>query len=79
MENPPEITKSTMDKRREYIKNRFPCISDCDMCGLRPILRERCRIVEMRPVIIMIMRGMESTNVVMVDVIIDSRKGLLHR
>ncbi len=34
MGNPPEITESTTDERREYIKKRYPCISDCDMCGL---------------------------------------------
>ena len=34
MVNPPEITESTTDERREYIKKRYPCISDCDMCGL---------------------------------------------
>ena len=30
----PEIELSTEDERRKYIKDRFPCISDCDMCGL---------------------------------------------
>ena len=30
----PEITASTPDERRAYIKMRFPCIADCDMCGL---------------------------------------------
>ena len=34
MINPPEITDSTIEERRDYIKNRFPCIADCDMCGL---------------------------------------------
>ena len=34
MTNPPSITDSTSEERREYIKNRYPCISDCDMCGL---------------------------------------------
>lgn len=34
MLNPPEITQSTIQERREYIKERFPCIADCDMCGL---------------------------------------------
>ena len=34
MGNPPEIIESTVDERREYIKKRYPCISDCDMCGL---------------------------------------------
>ena len=30
----PIITESTVEDRRAYIKNRYPCISDCDMCGL---------------------------------------------
>jgi hypothetical protein len=34
MENAPEIKDSTVEERRAYIKNRFPCIADCDMCGL---------------------------------------------
>ena len=34
MNNPPEIDESTVEQRREYIKRRYPCISDCDMCGL---------------------------------------------
>ena len=34
MDQAPSITEATFEKRREYIKNRFPCIADCDMCGL---------------------------------------------
>lgn len=34
MGNPPEITESTIEERRAYIKERYPCIADCDMCGL---------------------------------------------
>jgi len=30
----PEISESTVEERRAYIKGRFPCIADCDMCGL---------------------------------------------
>ena len=30
----PEISESTTEERRAYIKQRFPCIADCDMCGL---------------------------------------------
>ena len=30
----PEISESTAEERRAYIKNRYPCIADCDMCGL---------------------------------------------
>ncbi len=34
MNTAPEINTSTVEERREYIKNRFPCIADCDICGL---------------------------------------------
>ncbi len=37
MGNPPEISDSTIEERREDIKKRFPCIADCDMCG-------RCKV-----------------------------------
>ncbi len=30
----PDILTSTIEERREYIKKTFPCIADCDMCGL---------------------------------------------
>ncbi len=30
----PEIAESTAEERRAYIRQRFPCIADCDMCGL---------------------------------------------
>ena len=30
----PEIAQSTAEERRAYIKNRYPCIADCHMCGL---------------------------------------------
>ena len=39
MDKPPEITGSTAEERREYIKNRFPCIADCEMCGLCKVFR----------------------------------------
>ena len=35
----PEITSSTEEERRRYIKERFPCIADCDMCGLCKVFR----------------------------------------
>ena len=31
---PPEIDASTEAERRQYIKDTFSCIADCDMCGL---------------------------------------------
>ena len=34
MSTAPEIDASTKEERRLYIKERFPCIADCDMCGL---------------------------------------------
>ena len=35
----PEIDASTKEERRQYIKERFPCIADCDMCGLCKVFR----------------------------------------
>ena len=35
----PEIELSTEDERRKYIKDRFPCIADCDTCGLCKVFR----------------------------------------
>ena len=34
MDTAPEINHSTVEERRNYIKQRFPCIADCDMCGI---------------------------------------------
>ena len=34
MSEAPMISNSTTEERRAYIKDRYPCISDCDMCGL---------------------------------------------
>lgn len=31
---PPEIENSTEEERRQYIKDTFKCIADCDMCGI---------------------------------------------
>ena len=30
----PDISNSTVEERREYIKRTYPCIANCDMCGL---------------------------------------------
>ena len=35
----PEIETSTEAERRQYIKNAFPCIADCEMCGLCTVFR----------------------------------------
>ena len=34
MNTVPDISASTVDERRNYIKTGFPCNSDCYMCGL---------------------------------------------
>lgn len=34
MDTAPEINHSTMEERRNNIKEKFPCIADCDMCGI---------------------------------------------
>ena len=39
MGSAPEIAESTEEERRVYIKERFPCIADCDMCGLCKVFR----------------------------------------
>ena len=31
---PPKIDESTEEERRQFIRNTFKCIADCDMCGL---------------------------------------------
>ena len=35
----PAINLSTPAERREYIVNRYPCIADCDACGLCKVFR----------------------------------------
>ena len=39
MNHAPDIRYSGIDERREFIKKRFPCIADCDMCGLCTVFR----------------------------------------
>ena len=39
MKAAPDITVSTSEERRTYIKERYPCIADCDMCGLCKVFR----------------------------------------
>lgn len=36
---PPQIDASTEEERRKYIKETFPCIADCDACGLCSVFR----------------------------------------
>ena len=35
----PDIANSTAEERRELIKAKYPCIADCDMCGLCKVFR----------------------------------------
>ena len=35
----PDIENSNVEERREFIKAKFPCIADCDMCGLCKVFR----------------------------------------
>ena len=30
----PVIEASSEDERRSFIKEKYPCLADCDMCGL---------------------------------------------
>ena len=39
MDNAPQIESSTIEERRTFIKDRFPCIADCDMCGFCQVFR----------------------------------------
>ena len=39
MINVPEIADSTVEERRAFIKTKYPCIADCDMCGLCKVFR----------------------------------------
>ncbi|MBQ9666579.1 MAG: hypothetical protein IJV33_08905 [Bacteroidaceae bacterium] len=32
--NPPPIEHSTREERQTFIRQQFPCIADCDQCGL---------------------------------------------
>ena len=34
MTDAPDIKQSSKEERRKYIKDRYPCMADCDMCGL---------------------------------------------
>ena len=34
MDQAPETGNSTAEERRAYIRKRYPCIADCDNCGL---------------------------------------------
>ena len=35
----PDINNSTAEERRAFIKAKYPCIADCDMCGLCKVFR----------------------------------------
>ena len=34
MDMAPDVRDSTEEARRDYIRDRYHCIADCDMCGL---------------------------------------------
>ncbi len=35
----PQIDDSTEDERREFIKNTYKCIADCDLCGICQVFK----------------------------------------
>jgi hypothetical protein len=35
----PDIANSSVEERRSFINTKYPCISDCDMCGLCKVFR----------------------------------------
>ena len=35
----PLIETSSEEERRAFIKDKYPCIADCDMCGLCAVFR----------------------------------------
>ena len=39
MTDAPDIRNSSKEERRKYIKDRYHCIADCDMCGLCTVFR----------------------------------------
>ena len=39
MNDAPKIYEATVEERRAYINKRYPCIADCDMCGLCKVFR----------------------------------------
>ena len=39
MYDAPKIGESSEDERRAFIKDKYPCIADCDMCGLCRVFR----------------------------------------
>ncbi|MBR1815191.1 MAG: hypothetical protein IJ763_10685 [Lachnospiraceae bacterium] len=36
---PPEIENSTPEERARCINEMYPCIADCDMCGICQVFR----------------------------------------
>lgn len=35
----PLIGDSTQEERERYVRDRYPCISDCDACGICAVFR----------------------------------------
>lgn len=44
----PAIEESTRDERESYIRHRYPCISDCDACGICAAFRGKDPMVVYR-------------------------------
>lgn len=38
---PPEIEDSTKEERAKCIREMYPCIADCDSCGICQVFRGR--------------------------------------
>ena len=43
MSDAPLIEESSLEERRAFIKEKYPCIADCDMCGLAKCFMEKIR------------------------------------
>lgn len=37
----PELRDSTREERENFIKDHYPCISDCDACGICAVFHGR--------------------------------------
>ncbi len=37
----PDIANSTNEERLNYIKEKYHCINDCDMCGICTVFRNK--------------------------------------
>ena len=44
----PDIINSTVEERRNYIKEKYPCIVDCDMCGICTVFTAKMQKLHMK-------------------------------